>query len=457
MTWPVHTDHDVSGTGHGEVMVEASSLQRSIWLAEQLTPGPDGYAMPLVWRVHGGRIDPDQLRQAVAALIDRHEILRTAFVERDGALWQRIGAPWSPQVEHSDFAGLPADRQETAWKAWVRRVARRPFDIGSGRLLRPGLVDLGPAGQILLLCWHHLVCDGYSVAVLLADLDAFFRHGVMAPGAPQFREFVRAQQAWQAGDAGQRALDFWVDRLSGAPSHLPFPSVEEPTENGTVAVPLAADLSERLRDLRGEHGVSWFMVAATALAASLHRWSGLDDVTFGCQVANRTDENLAHVVGPCTNSVVLRSRCTADTTRGTLLDALRDQVLGALEHQEVPLDSVVRALRPPRLPGRTPYRDVVLNMTTLSARLRLGDYELEYLPTAQIATESKFSLAITVSGVGSRPWAVLSYRGDRYDAPRVRRMAERFGDMIGWLATAPADRCIGHAPGWTGDAALDAP
>lgn len=424
------------GTDPG-VLVEASGPQRSMWLAEQLSSGQDGYVMPLLWQVRAGRIDPDQLRRGIGALTARHEILRTALVERDGRLWQRIGERWTPPLERADFAELRAEEQEAAWRAWARRIVRRPFDLGSGRLLRPGLADLGPAGQILLLSVHHTVCDGYSVAVLLDDLDALLgtkdAAGAAAEEAPRYRDFVQGQEQWSAGLEGRLSLDFWAERLRGAPSRLAFEPPAAAGGSDTVAVPLSAGLTERIRGLRREHGVSWFMVAAATLAALLHRWTGQDDVTFGCEVANRDDESFAAVVGPCTNSVVLRSRCGADATRDALLDSMREQVLGAVEHQQTPLEAVVDRLRPPRRLGHTPYRDVVFSMTTLAGRRPLGDCEIENLPAHTLGIEPNFGLAVTVSDVGGEPWVVLSYRGDRHSAERAQRLAADFADLLDWL------------------------
>jgi hypothetical protein len=438
---PLDTQDDPADT-----VVEASSSQRSLWLGQQLAPSQDGYAMPMVWRVREDRIAADELRDAVAALIARHEILRTAFVERNGTLWQRIGPPWVPLVERADFHAVPAGEQTAAWQAWVRRLTRRPFDLASGRLVRCGLVELGPAGQLLVLCPLHLVCDGYSVSVLLSDMDAFLRDGALAAGGPQYREFVRRQEAWLATPEAGEALDFWVSRLRGAPSRLPLPAPAIAEPNGAVPIPMPAGIRERLPGLRRRYRVSWFMVVAATLAASVHRWSGLPDVTFGCQVANRTDDAYAAVVGPCTNAVALRSRCDATTTLADLVTAARDQVLGALEHQQVPFEAVVSALRPPRRVGHTPYRDVGLGMTTLAARPRVGDRVLEYLPTSQLDGETKFGVAVTVSATGSEPWGVLAHRGDRCAAAQARRMAAEFAAVLDWITTAPPDAPFSAAP-----------
>src|SRR5207248_2254931 len=150
-----------------------------------------------------------------------------------------------------------------------------------------------------------------------------------------------------------------------------------PEPNGAVPVPLRPGLLTRLMDLQAERGVSWFMVAAAAVAVLLHQLTGQADVTFGCPVANRDGDEDADVIGPCLNTVVLRSRRRPAMTLGDLLEEMRERVLEALEDQDVPFEAVVERLRPARRPGWTPYCDVTLNVDVLpDERIVLGGAEL---------------------------------------------------------------------------------
>ena len=147
----------------------ATSFQERIWLAERLEPDLALYNVPMAWSVRGGALDPARLRRALAALVERHEILRARFVQRGGRLRQEVGGPWQPEVEWHDLPGPPGEREERL-QAWLAEAARRRFDPASGRLLRAAL--LGPGGeQVLFLCVHHLVWDEPSTAVLLRELE----------------------------------------------------------------------------------------------------------------------------------------------------------------------------------------------------------------------------------------------------------------------------------------------
>ncbi|MDW6058487.1 condensation domain-containing protein [Streptomyces sp. FXJ1.4098] len=208
---------DTADSADGE-LVPASDFQRRIALDEQLSAGPDRYAMPLVWRVRGGRLDPGRLRRSLDAVVARHEALRTGFVERGGRLWQRIGEPWSPPLEEVDLSGMNPAEQDARWRERVREIAGEPFDLASGRLLRPALIDLGEHGQLLVLCLHHLVCDGPSLVPLVQDMNAAYEGtgaGGLGDDVVQYREFVRVQGELVGSVAGRAGWSVGVDGLRG--------------------------------------------------------------------------------------------------------------------------------------------------------------------------------------------------------------------------------------------------
>nr|AHB38497.1 EpxD [Goodfellowiella coeruleoviolacea] len=402
----------------------ASGFQERIWIAESLEPGTGLYNVPLAWRV-AGRLDPVELGAALAGVVARHEILRTRFVERRGRLRQVVDEPWTPVVAHHRVDSAAADR-------WLRAEADRPFDPSTGPLLRAALLDT-PDGQILAITFHHLVFDGSSVPVFLNELGRCYTgtEAVTAPVGPQYRDFVSARSV--VDGAG---VDRWVRRLRGAPSYLPLVEPERPGPHGVVPLVLPEDVLARVRRVQDERGMSWFMVVASALAALLHRWTGRDDVTFGFPVANRGSGEFADVLGPCVNTLVVRSRCGEQTTLGQLLDSVRDSVLDALEDRDVPFEEVVSALNPPRRLGSTPYTDVTLNVNFLAAEpVALGDVKLSPLVQESLwEAEVKFGLTVSMLEAGGRMHALLSYRGDRFAARDVERMADALVRLMGRLA-----------------------
>lgn len=422
-----------------------SSFQERVWLAERLDPGTSLYHVPLGWRIEG-HLEEDVLSRALALLVERHEILRTRFVEQGGRLRPQVGAPWTPEVEQVDLQNFPASERETELHAWMHRAAHRPFDCSSGRLLRSALLRLDGRRQVLFFCLHHLVWDGASAPVFLRELERCYAvansTGEVTLPAPsvQYRDFVDAQLRERASEAGAAGVAYWVEQLKGAPAFLAFPPSRRREPDGAMPISLPQEALARLRQLSEAQGASLFMVLATALAVVLHRCTDQEDVVFGCPVANREGGNFSAILGPCVNTVALRSLTEADTTLGDLLRAMKQSVLGALEHQDAPFEDVVTQLNPPRRSDVSPYIDVMLTLEVVpSVRPSVGGLELAPIAFDYGGTEYGTKFGLTVAFVESEGVLACSllYKGDRFGAEDVRQMArllervqERFTDWI---------------------------
>ncbi|MEV7097641.1 amino acid adenylation domain-containing protein [Amycolatopsis sp. NPDC051045] len=412
-----------------------SGIQEQMWLAELLDPAGSAYNVPLVWRL-AGDVDATALGAAFGTLVTRHEILRTAFVEYDGKPRQVVREPWQPEVAVDDRRNVRGADRRAHVDALVDQEAETPFDLAAGRPLRVRLVRFADE-HVLLVCLHHLVFDGGSIPVFVAELASHYAEALGVPAAPrpeplQFREVVADQAAWLAGEEGTDGVAFWSDYLAGAPVALDLgPAPSRPGPHGAVTVPFSPEFTRRCADLCTEHRTSWYMVAAAAVAALLHRWSGTDDVTVGLPVANREDERHADVLGPCLNTVVLRSRTGRQDTFADLLDGVRESFLDAFEYQAVPLPAVLDRLAPPRTNGRIPYLDVSLAVLVNSAdETEFGAARMVSVPFDRWQHDRKFGITVTFIDDDGAIGAVMSYRGDRYPAATVRRMAAWLGALL---------------------------
>ncbi|MEU6172121.1 condensation domain-containing protein [Streptantibioticus parmotrematis] len=414
----------------------ASGFQESIWLAERLDPAHARYHIPLFWRVRG-TLDPDALRAALALLVERHEILRTRFVDRDGRLHHEVGEAWVPEVEYAE----PAEAGDDARRQWLRKwsdSAATGFVPAEGRLLAAALVGSPDGDPVLALCVHHLVLDGESVPLLTRELERCYRHAA-APGSPppepsgQYRDLVRAQRTGAGRARAEADLTYWQEHLRDAPAALGLPAPDVAEGSGNVPLRLAPDAAAKTEELGARWRTTAFAVHAAALAAVLHRASGAEDLTFGVPVADRAGQGAGDVLGPSLNTLVLRSRCTRETTYGELLGAVRDEVLDAFEHRHAPFEEVVRGLRPRRRPGRTPYVDCVLNNVSMADwSADLGSARLVPLDDAMHSDEaSKFGLTVTFTRGPEGVRGDLAFRGDVIGASDAHALADELAAVIG--------------------------
>ncbi|MFJ4670553.1 condensation domain-containing protein [Kitasatospora purpeofusca] len=415
-----------------DVPLEMTAFQRRIWLAEQIDPSVRNH-VPLAWSV-AGRLDPDRLRVALGRLVAEHEILRTRFVDEDGGWSVRLCEPWLPSLELLDLGDATDDATDIpdGVTEWLEAALRLPFDLESGQLLRAALGEFADGRQVLLLCVHHLVIDGESIPVLLAELDRCCATQDRPRQVVQYREFAAHQREQRDSASGHTDLAYWASALEGASADTPLPAPERPEPNGAFRLPLPAGLLDSLRAVQSEHGVSWFMVAATALAVSLHRWTGLDDVTFGSPTANRNHPRFAGLLGPSLNTAVLRSGVTGDSTVLDVLLRMRGEALGALEHQAVEFDDVLNHVKPARRFGHTPYVNVTLNMNLLDDHVAVLDgARLTPLLIDELRSDyAKFGLTVTMVQLEGRLIGLVSHRGDQLGAEDARELADRLAGLL---------------------------
>ncbi|GAA4809073.1 amino acid adenylation domain-containing protein [Streptomyces ziwulingensis] len=421
----------------------AGAFQRSVWLADQVAGGTR-YNVPLAWKLTGS-LDAERLARALAHLVDRHELLRTAFVMETGTLRQVVREPWQPPVERLDLSAAPDPDEELT--RWLTEAAGRPFDPATGRLLRTALADLGAGRQALLVCLHHLVVDAGSVPVLLSELERCYQAAGGGhrppPPARQYRHFTAAQEATRQSPRYHDDLAHWQKKLVDAPVRTDFPAPARPEPDGVVRLALPADLPDRLRPLLTAHHATPFIVFCAALALALHRRTGRRSLTLGTPVSTRDPVRFRDLLGPCLDTVVLRSEAGAPAgTRDDLAGAIRQmhaELLTAREHLAAPFDDVIGGLEPDRDPGRTPYVDVMLNMISWPGRPPvLGGLPLEaHRPEALQARSPKFPLVLTVAERAGELTAHLAHQGDRVGHADAQALADELVRLLTTWADAP--------------------
>lgn len=411
--------------------IPASPFQQGLWLAQRMDPEHARYHIPLSWKVDG-RLDVPALKAALTDLVARHEMLRSGIVEHDGIPHLEVMPPWTPDLDEADLQDAEQAEFDRAVAAWGEAAART-FSVTDGRLLRAAL-HTGPGGrQTFSLCVHHLVLDGGSVPLLLRELRKCHRaatgSGMPLP-APR-RQFGDLLTFWTEHGSGD--TEFWRERLDGAPSTLDLRAPQHPAPHGEFILTLPADLTTLLAPVRAGYQVSDFMITVCAVAVALHRQTARDDLTLGFPVAGGRPPAFRDVLGPSMNTLLLRTRCTRRTTVAELLQQVRDQTIAGMAHQDVPFEDVVRLMRPPRRPGRTPYLDVLVNSVDRSGwSTELGAARLTPLAIGDsVDGDSKVpvTLTTTVTGEGS-PRVSLAYRGDQVERAAARDLADQVTSLL---------------------------
>ncbi|MEU9096723.1 non-ribosomal peptide synthase/polyketide synthase [Streptomyces sp. NPDC048361] len=436
-----------------------SYAQQRLWFLEEFAPGGSEYVTALALRLRGP-LDTGALTAAVTSLVARHESLRTTFDSVDGLGVQRVHPPLPVPVPVPlhDLSPLPAVDREPALRSLLTEDRERPFDLREGPLLRTRLVRLADDDHVLALVLHHIVTDGWSTSVLLGDLAHFYRtqlghsEAALTPLPIQYGDYAAWQRTTGAADAEEQ-LAYWADHLADTPpvelpTDRPRPAVR--TSNGaTTRLVVPADTTARLTRLAREHGTTLFTTLVAAAQAYLARLSGQSDIAVGTVTSGRDRAETEHLVGFFVNTLVLRSQADTGRPFTDFLDTVRQTVLDAFAHQDVPFERVVDEVQPVRDTSRTPlFQVMVVLQNTPAADLDLPNLHVTDVDTDLHQAAFDLTLEFAEAPDGTLHGA-FTYNTDLFDAATADRLAAHLGILLDAVAT-DASRPLGALPLTTG-------
>lgn len=368
-----------------------TASQLRAWFMNQLDPGTPALNVALRWELRG-RFDPRTIEAAFQKIIARHEILRTRFVEVEGAPQQEVQPTVPFRMSLIDLSQLAEAEQKGRIVEIGRSAASQSFDLASPPLIRVTLARLSESRAMLFPTIHQIAFDGWSIKVLgrelgviASSLDA--RIEPELPELPiQYGDFARWQQAYFASTAFQAEIDYWRAKLADAPYLEIPPDRPRPAKSSghgdMVSMVLPKELGERFEALAQRRNDSHFSVGSAAIATALHSLSGSDDIVIGTQVAGRNDVDLENLIGMFINTLAFRFDLKGDPTIAEHLDRVAHTVREAIVNEQMPFQKLVEILNPPRVPGRPML--ISVNFVVLRAFMddkKYGDFELVGLPS----------------------------------------------------------------------------
>ncbi|MCW8103605.1 non-ribosomal peptide synthetase, partial [Streptomyces tauricus] len=451
--------------------VPVSYAQRRLWFLNRLEGPSPTYNMPVSLRLTGD-LDQEALSAALADVVERHEPLRTVFVEDAEGPYQRV-LPVSQAVPVLDV--VPTD--EAGLSDALEKAARYGFDLSAEPPLRVTLFRAGEREHVLLVLVHHICGDGWSMPLLARDLTTAYaaRHAGAVPSWQPLPAQYADYALWQRDVLGSeddedsavaRQIDFWRNQLTDLPAELelpadrPRPAVSS-REGGRVPFAIPGDVYAKVVAVARAHQASPFMVVQAALAALLTRLGAGTDIPLGTPTAGRTDSALEDLVGFFVNTLVLRTDTSGDPTFAELVARVRGTALAAYAHQDVPFERLVEILNPERSMTRHPLFQTMLTWNaadqhqTFDASAHLDGLTVTPMPVG--TGVAKFDLLFAFverpadgSGRAGGLHGVLEYSADRYDRDGATLFADRFVRLLRALVDAPGE-AIGQAGLLTSD------
>ncbi|HEY9763710.1 MAG TPA: amino acid adenylation domain-containing protein [Trichocoleus sp.] len=422
-----------------------SSMQESLWFLEQLMPNHPFYNVPEAFRLQGC-LNVAAMQRSFQAIVNRHEAVRTVFRGVSGKPVQLIQpAPEFslPVVDLTLLSKSDADREV---QQFLVKEARLPFSLSEDLLLRATLFKLSETEHILLVNLHHIVTDGWSIAVLLGELAALYQafaleQEPMLPDLPiQYADFAFWQRHRLQSDLNATQLAYWREQLRDLPLlQLPTDSVctSAPTYQGARQFfALSQPLTQQLKDLSCQSGVTLFVTLLSAFQTLLLHYTGQEDLPVGSLVANRSHSEVEKLIGFFVNTLVLRTDLSGAPSFRELMQRVRTVTLDAYAHQDLPFDQLVQALHPDRDLNQNPLVQVVFNLQNTPTTV----WDVPNLTLAQLPLDNqtaKFDLLLELTETPTGLAGFFEYSTDLFDDSTIARISANFQTLLKEIVADP--------------------
>jgi amino acid adenylation domain-containing protein/non-ribosomal peptide synthase protein (TIGR01720 family) len=435
--------HDIQPIEEQEYY-DLSHAQRRLWVLDQMEKALTAYNNLEALLIEGD-FDVPAFRKAFEAMIERHESLRTTFVTIEGEPKQRIHKEMGFAMEEIDLSDR-TDQED--WVArHVKEEANLPFDLGKGPLLRAKLLRLNERKYIFLFNMHHIICDGWSMGVMVKELAGLYnsyvsgRETILPPLRIQYKDYAAWQNALLGSDRVEEHRQYWLGKLSGdipsldLPTDYPRPSIS--TFNGkTVRRSWEKALTDGLKKLGREKNTSLFMILLAIVKVLLYRYTSQKDIIVGSPVAARNHPDLEDQVGFYVNTLALRDTLEVQDSFLTVLSRVKKTMTEAYDHQWYPFDKLVGELNLKRDMNRGPLFDVML---VLEERVQ-GELDLEKAKVTELeidSEKSRYDLTFYFEESDKGIRLDLNYNTDLFKEDRIRRLAANLEELTKSLLEKP--------------------
>ncbi|KZS47035.1 hypothetical protein AWU65_14430 [Paenibacillus glucanolyticus] len=401
-----------------------SSAQRRMYVVQQLEGADTSYNMPAVYHVQGP-LDEERWKQAVHALIERHEALRTSFELIDDALMQII----HPRVRiNMDILDVGAEEAEQHIQQFVRL-----FDLSQAPLFRIQLLRLGAEEYLLLMDMHHIISDGMSWDILLRELGALYEGQTLEPLRIQYKDYAVWQQSREQKERLVRHKQYWLDQYEGElpvlelPTDYPRPPVQR-FEGETYEFELDAQMLHGLKALAVQEGSTLYAVLLACYNILLAKYTGQEDIIVGTAIVGRPQMELEKIVGVFINTITFRNAPQAALSFRTFLTQVKDQVYASYEHAEYPFEELIEQLQLRRDMSRHPLVDTLFTLQNIN----INEFSIPntvITPKDESLKSSKFDLSWFLTEDNSLHISI-EYSTHLFKRLSIERMAGHFKHIV---------------------------
>ncbi|MDK1290725.1 non-ribosomal peptide synthetase [Pseudoalteromonas umbrosa] len=427
-----------------------SFSQQRLWLIDKLQGQSSEYNMPLAFEV-AGEFDLQIANLVFDEIIERHEILRSIYLDKEEGPVQQVQAHWQFVLEFIDISVMKGDEQRLELEKLSQEHRYRPFNLSEDLMLRASYVATGLNKGVLLFNMHHIASDGWSMRVLVKEFVAIYSDRVkgkdsqQAPLSLQYSDYAQWQKEWLDQDKQDSQLQYWHQQLSNIELmhglRLDKSRPEQKQYHGhEVTTFCEKSVAEGLKALACLHGMTPFMLVHGFIAQVLSRHSHRKDIVIGTPVANRSSAALSPLIGFFVNSLVLKVN-TEHQSLSNYLQHVKQVHVDAQSNQDVPFEQIVEHLN---VPYNSAFNPVFQIMLTTNTDFGVGESNQESIDLGGAALSViedhshvtvKFDLEIDIQWHEEGLSVRWHYDTALFDAQHIEQIAAHLKKLLGYFTS----------------------
>lgn len=416
--------------------VPLSFAQERLWFLDKLH-GTVHYHIPFVFRLKD-KIDLAALSASFKFIVDRHEILRTVIIEKDGIGYQEIctADDWEMICLSEQDLFLKGSSVDT----YISEETLRPFDLSRNFLLRVNLIALSDNEYVLFGLVHHIAFDGWSISVMAKELSSLYRafsnHQpiTLQPLYIQYSDYTLWQRGYLKGEFLQEKLDYWHIKLKDIDPldlNTDFPrQIFQSIRGNKISKVIPVDVKEQLLKLGQNQGATLYMTLIAVFKVLLFRYTNHNDICIGSPVAGRQQQELESMIGFFVNTLAIRSYVSGENTFNEFLTQVKTVVLEALDHQEVPFEKIVEVLGLERDMSRTPIFQIQFALQNTPEINNFSLDETTLIADTGKSIASRFDINFNVTEIKEGLHVSITYCSDLFKQSTIEQLLSHYEHLL---------------------------
>lgn len=438
----------------------SSFSQQRLWFLAQMESGSSQYNMAHAFHIKGD-FDIKSAEIAFNRIIERHETLRTVFVNEGMKPVQIIKQNIAFSLDVIDFSHVSKEEQERNIEHEIKQESDKSFDLANDLMLRASVIKLAEQEIILLLTLHHIASDGWSMGVLLNEFSLQYQSVLsdeidpLTPLSIQYADYAHWQNEHINDKYLAQKIEFWLDRLHGIPQvhSLPLDNQRQDIKQRKgeqYTQYIDHEITNKLKHFSLDHKATLFMTLQAAFAAHLSRWSNETDIVMGAPIAGREHPELQSLIGLFLNTQVFRTDLSDNPSFAQLLLRTREDHLNGAQYNEVPFELLVESLNPARSLKYTPVFQVLINMdNNPDSTISLPGFAMSFFGSeSENAFENKYDLTLYIKEYQENGRNLIrltwAFDSELFNLESITNTAKEFSSLLKLIMEEPQTQVLAH-------------